>query len=100
MKNNFNLVVDNWVKVFDGGTKEVSLSEFFKHAHEYEILAGESRQQDLSTLRFLLAIVQRVYAGETVESLLKLGKFDDRIQTYLSEYQDCFGKQCQNNQEN
>lgn len=96
MKNNFNLVVDNWIKVFDDGTKEVSLSEFFKHAHEYEILAGESRQQDLSTLRFLLAIVQRVYAGETVESLLKLGKFDDRIQTYLSEYQDCFDMQGDN----
>lgn len=95
MKNrNFNLIVDRWIKVFDyDGTKEVSLSEFFKHAHEYEILAGESRQQDLSTLRFLLAIVQRVYAGETVESLLKLGKFDDRIQTYLSEYQDCFDMQ-------
>lgn len=94
MKNkNFNLVVDNWIKVFDDGTKEVSLSEFFKHAHEYEILAGESRQQDLSTLRFLLAIVQRVYAGETVENLLKLGKFDDRVQAYLSEYQDCFDMQ-------
>lgn len=61
MKNNFNLVVDNWIKVFDNGTKEVGLSEFFKHAHEFEILAGDSRQQDLSTLRFLLAIVQRVY---------------------------------------
>lgn len=96
MKNNFNLVVDNWIKVFDGGTKEVSLSEFFKHAHEYEILAGESRQQDLSTLRFLLAIVQKVYAGETVESLLKLGKFNDRIQTYLSKYQDCFDMQGDN----
>lgn len=86
----FNLVKDPWIKVFDDGVEEVSLSELFLNSHKYEILAGESRQQDLSTLRFLLAIVQRVYAGETVESLLNLGKFDDRIQSYLSKYQDCF----------
>lgn len=90
MINKFNLVTDNWIKVFDNGVKEVSLSDFFKNAHEYEILAGDSRQQDLSTLRFLLAIVQRVYAGESAKDLLKLGKFDDRVQAYLSEYQDCF----------
>lgn len=94
--NNFNLVKDSWIKVYSNGVKEVSLSEFFKNAHEYEILAGESRQQDLSTLRFLLAIVQRVYAGETVESLLKLGKFDDRVQAYLSEHQNCFDMQGDN----
>lgn len=90
MINKFNLVTDNWIKVFDNGVKEVSLSDFFKNAHEYEILVGDSRQQDLSTLRFLLAIVQRVYAGESANDLLKLGKFDDRVQAYLSEYQDCF----------
>lgn len=89
----FNLAKDPWIKVFDDSVKEVSLSEFFKNSHEYEILSGESRQQDLSTLRFLLAIVQRVYVGETVESLLKLGKFDDRIQSYLNKYQDCFDMQ-------
>lgn len=89
MKNkNFNLVVDNWIKVFDDGTKEVSLSEFFKHAHEYEILAGESRQQDLSTLRFLLAIVQRVYNDK--KYLLSHESFDDKIQAYLSEHIDDF----------
>lgn len=87
---NFNLAKDNWIRVFDNGTKEVNLSEFFKHAHEYEILVGDSRQQDLSTLRFLLAIVQRVYAGESAKDLLKLGKFDDRVQDYLNEYKNRF----------
>lgn len=91
--DNFNLVKNSWIKVFDEYEKEVSLATFFNHAHEYNILAGESHQQDLSTLRFLLAIVQRVYSGETIESLLKLGKFDDRIQSYLSKYQDCFDMQ-------
>lgn len=40
MINKFNLVTDNWIRVYSNGTKEVSLSEFFKHAHEYEILVG------------------------------------------------------------
>lgn len=86
----FNLVTDNWIRVYSNGTKEVSLSEFFKHAHEYEVLVGDSRQQDLSTLRFLLAIVQRVYAGESAKDLLKLGKFDDRVQDYLNDYKNRF----------
>ena len=68
----------------------MSLSEFFKHAHEYEVLVGDSRQQDLSTLRFLLAIVQRVYAGESAKDLLKLGKFDGRVQDYLNDYKNHF----------
>lgn len=91
--DSFNLVKNSWIKVFDECEKEVSLATFFNHAHKYNILAGESHQQDLSTLRFLLAIVQRVYSGETIESLLKLGKFDDRIQSYLNKYQDCFDMQ-------
>lgn len=90
MINKFNLVTDNWIRVYSNGTKEVSLSEFFKHAHEYEILVGDSRQQDLSTLRFLLAIVQRVYAGESAKDLLKLGKFNDKVQDYLNEYKNRF----------
>lgn len=90
MTNKFNLVTDNWIRVYSNGTKEVSLSEFFKHAHEYEILVGDSRQQDLSTLRFLLAIVQRVYVGESAKDLLKLGKFDDKVQDYLNEYKNRF----------
>lgn len=90
MTNKFNLVTDNWIRVYSNGTKEVSLSEFFKHAHEYEILVGDSRQQDLSTLRFLLTIVQRVYIGESAKDLLKLGKFDDKVQDYLNEYKNRF----------
>ncbi|MDY2639534.1 MAG: type I-E CRISPR-associated protein Cse1/CasA [Ligilactobacillus salivarius] len=85
---NFNLVKDPWIKVFKDGEKEVSLSEFFKHAHEFEILAGDSRQQDLSTLRFLLAIVQRVYSDK--KYLLSRKSFDDKIQAYLSEHIDEF----------
>lgn len=85
---NFNLIKDPWIKVFDNGEKEVSLSEFFKHAHEFEILAGDSRQQDLSTLRFLLAIVQCVYDDKGY--LLSHENFDDKIQTYLSEHIDNF----------
>ena len=85
---NFNLVKDPWIKVFKNGEKEMGLSEFFKHAHEFDILTGDSRQQDLSTLRFLLAIVQRVYDDK--KYLLSRKNFDDKIQTYLSEHIDDF----------
>lgn len=61
----FNLTTDPWIKVVETNTgqeKCVSLIEFFTHAQDYRQLAGEMRSQDLSIMRFLLAILTTVYS--------------------------------------
>lgn len=82
-EKNFNLVTDPWIKVIDLQGKEqlVSLLEVFENAQSYRQLAGEMKAQDLSILRFLLAILTTVYsrvnaAGEPYEWL----KLDDNFQ--------------------
>ncbi|MFC6164804.1 type I-E CRISPR-associated protein Cse1/CasA [Lactiplantibacillus dongliensis] len=69
-KKSFNLTTDPWIKVVEMETnkeKVVSLIELFQSASEYRQLAGEMRSQDLSILRFLLAIVTTVYSRVDVD---------------------------------
>ncbi|MFT8458240.1 MAG: type I-E CRISPR-associated protein Cse1/CasA [Liquorilactobacillus ghanensis] len=67
----FNLTTDPWIKVIENGTnkeKTVSLIEVFRNAQNYRRLAGEMRSQDLSILRFLLAILTTVYSRFNAEN--------------------------------
>lgn len=59
----FNLLHENWllVRKSDGSTEEVSLLNLFRHAHEYQGLAGELPTQDVAILRLLLAILHAVF---------------------------------------
>jgi CRISPR system Cascade subunit CasA len=63
-EKSFNLVTEPWIKVVDlqGNEQLVSLLDVFKNAHHYRQLAGEMKAQDLSILRFLLAILTTVYS--------------------------------------
>lgn len=60
----FNLVTEPWIKVIDDQNREreVSMEELFTNAAHYRQLAGEMKAQDLSILRFLLAILTTVYS--------------------------------------
>jgi CRISPR system Cascade subunit CasA len=63
-EKSFNLVTEPWIKVIDlqGNEQLVSLLDVFKNAQNYRQLAGEMKAQDLSILRFLLAILTTVYS--------------------------------------
>lgn len=63
-KQQFNLVLQPWIKVIDNSNhmQKVSLIELFQNAQNYRQLAGEMRTQDLAILRFLLAILTTVYS--------------------------------------
>ncbi|WP_025020657.1 type I-E CRISPR-associated protein Cse1/CasA [Ligilactobacillus equi] len=65
-KKSFNLVTDNWINVLNGDfeIETISLKDFFTHAKDYISLAGESEAQNLSVLRFLLAIMHKTYSIE------------------------------------
>lgn len=45
-----------------GTTREVSLKDLFKNAHQYRCLAGETRTQNFALLRVLLAVLHTVYS--------------------------------------
>lgn len=70
----YNLLDEPWISVmvdYKGNTKEVSLIEFFKHAHEYKDFAGDMAIQDFAVMRFLLAILHTVFS-----------RFNDRGEEY------------------
>ena len=95
----FNLLDEPWIRVItdDMGTmREVSLKEFFAHAHEYKDLAGNTKTQDFSVLRILLAVLHTVFSrfdanGNTYEFLQtdnqwkQISKIDEDD---LEEYED------------
>ncbi|MGI6141841.1 MAG: type I-E CRISPR-associated protein Cse1/CasA [Caldicoprobacterales bacterium] len=59
----FNLLYEPWIKVMkkDGDTTEVSVLDLFRHAHEFQSLAGELPTQNVAILRLLLAILHAVF---------------------------------------
>lgn len=69
----FNLITQPWIQVIDrhGYQQTVSLKDLFEHAQEYRQLAGDMRSQDLTILRFLIAILTTVYS-----------RFDAKGQSY------------------
>jgi len=117
--NNLNLVDDNWIRVIDNDAtlQEVSIREVLTNADKYKALSGELPTQNVAILRFLLAILYRVFmykdvngredslfadewsdldelmamARERWEALWKMKKFPETlINQYLDEYHDRF----------
>lgn len=84
----FNLLHDPWIKTSQG---ELSLLDTIKNAHKLQ-LTNDFATQDLAIMRFMLAIIQRVYFNGTdnTKCLLTQGHFDDQFITYLNSYQDFF----------
>ncbi len=58
MADDYNLIDENWVSVINlsGHAEKISLREVFLHPGQYLSLDGETSQQTVSLLRFLLAI--------------------------------------------
>ncbi len=90
----FNLIDTPWIVVMtksDGSTKEVSLIELFKNAHQYLRLAGDTPAQDFAILRFLLSIKHTVFSRFDANGILHQGiEVDDRfLQTkFLEDEED------------
>lgn len=86
MEKHYNLITQPWIKVLDNENKIqlVSLTDVLQNAQNYRQLAGEMKMQDLSILRFLLAILTTVYSrfnndGEAYNWL----ELDERMQVKL-----------------
>ena len=61
----FNLLDEAWISVvtdYKGSTKLVGMKEFFKDAHKYIALAGDTKTQDFAVMRFLLAVLHTVFS--------------------------------------
>ena len=106
----FNLLDEAWIRVIypDCREKEVSLLDLFRHAHEYEGLAGETSAQNTAVLRVLLAILHAVFEHTDAEGrnspleseddaysrwkeLWDGKRFPEKpIETYLEQWRDHF----------
>lgn len=60
----FNLLDEPWIAVIDreGITSELSLLDFFTHAHLYRDFAGDTKTQDFAVMRVLLAVLHTVFS--------------------------------------
>jgi CRISPR system Cascade subunit CasA len=109
LETKFNLLDEPWIMVRHGvKVKEVSLKNVFRHASEYQGLAGELPTQDAAILRVLLAVLYGTFTrakqdGEFIEikdygdalgrwkELWSKGSFPaDLIDQYLETYRDRF----------
>ena len=106
----FSLLEEPWILVIgtDNHVKKVSLTQALLQAHQIRDLAGESKTQDISMLRLLLAIVFTVFfkADEQgaeapvtgiQEAVRRWGALWDRgvfpqdpIEAYLAQWKDRF----------
>jgi CRISPR system Cascade subunit CasA len=99
----FNLLYEPWILVKNkqNETKEWSLLDVFKHAHEAQQLAGELPTQDVAIMRLLLAIMHGAFVTSDIEDaeeamtlwkeLWELKQFPyDIIESYLKKYEDRF----------
>lgn len=85
MIDTFNLITKPWIKVtyLNNSSKTISLDKLFTDANEIKELNGDSKVQDLSILRLLLAIMTTVYNKtsdpmQTWKTLNQTKKFDKR----------------------
>ena len=106
----FCLLHEHWILVMrkDGKTEEVSLLDLYRHAQDYQRLAGELPTQDVAVLRLLLAILHAIFArydlngnsdsisspGDALErwkALWDRGSFPmGIIEDYLTHFEDRF----------
>lgn len=94
----FNLLDEKWINVvtnYKGTTKRVGMRDFFKNAHEYIALAGDTPTQDFAVMRFLLAVLHTVFSrydadGKAYEMLEMNKKMQptEEPEEYLEEYED------------
>lgn len=103
LEKEFNLLYEPWIVVQtkDNQTKEWSILDTFKHAHEAQRLAGELPTQDVAIMRLLLAIMHGALVTSDMEDLddveelwgnlweAKQFSYDD-METYLKQYEDRF----------
>ena len=106
-----NLLDSPWIKVktLNGELLEIGAKEFFENAHTYEMLAGETPQQNISVLRKLLSILYATFQGKDINGeklneyelatgavklwgdIWQLGHFPyEHINTYLESYRERF----------
>lgn len=79
----FNLLDEGWISVvtdYKGTTKLVGMKEFFKDAHKYIALAGDTKTQDFAVMRFLLAVLHTVFSRYDADGVVYKGiELDDRM---------------------
>lgn len=63
IKEEFNLLEEPWILAMNhkGIVEELSLTDVFRRAHEFQELAGELPTQDMAVLRLLLAVLHSVF---------------------------------------
>lgn len=79
----FNLLDEAWISVvtdYKGTTKLVGMKEFFKDAHKYIAIAGDTKTQDFAVMRFLLAVLHTVFSRYDADGVVYKGiELDDRM---------------------
>lgn len=93
----FNLIHEPWISVMDEESKvsDVSLKELFSRAHEISDLGGDTKTQDFSVLRVLLAVLHTVFSrvdasGNSYEYLEldeKMRPKEPLLDSYLEDYE-------------
>lgn len=61
----YNLLDEPWISVIVdkmGNTKKVSMVEFFKNAHKYLDMGGDTKTQDFAVMRVLIAVIHTVFS--------------------------------------
>jgi CRISPR system Cascade subunit CasA len=109
-RKEFNLIEEPWIRVVghDAKTKELSLIEVFRQAHEVKALGNELPTLDFAILRLLLAVLHAVFSVSDVngvhselktqkdalkrwESIWQCEKFPDELITrYLNTWRERF----------
>lgn len=95
----FNLLDDGWISVatdYKGTTKLVGMKEFFKDAHKYIALAGDTKTQDFAVMRFLLAVLHTVFSRydtdgkpyEMIELNKRMQQVEEVYEEDESDYKD------------
>lgn len=88
---NFNVLKDPWISMDKG--KIVGAAEALLKSPEVRDVYDADVLAEVGILRFLMAIVGDAYQIndiEVCEKLLRHGEFDERLNDYLAEYDECF----------
>lgn len=95
----FNLLDEAWISVvtdYKGSTKLVGMKKFFKDAHKYIALAGDTKTQDFAVMRFLLAVLHTVFSRydsdgkpyEMIELNKRMQQVEEVYEEDESDYKD------------
>ncbi len=88
----FNLLDEAWISVvtdYKGSTKLVGMKEFFKDAHKYIALAGDTKTQDFAVMRFLLAVLHTVFSRYDADgNPYEMVELNERMQQVEEVYEE------------